>query len=120
MFTRHRQCMTNSGSLIALRNPESKRKITMKSFVKLLILVALANWLSTYAEAQYLSEIKYSITNQTSLISPTTIFTAGSTTGSYLICAYIEQPSTEALTVQLAWTDENGNSQTDAILSGSG
>ena len=88
----------------------------MKAIRTLLSVLALC----LVSQAQYLSEIKYSITGQTAIISPTAVLTAGTTTGSYLLCSYIEQPSTQSLSTVLAWTDENGNAQSSNLTSGGG
>jgi len=74
-----------------------------------------------YAQPGYLSEIKMSFTNQTALLPPSPILTAGPSDGSYLICAYLEQGSADTVGATLAWTDENGNSQSLVLVpAGSG
>lgn len=92
----------------------------LKKFASSTVL-ALLLALSSFAHAQYLTEIKTSFTGQTALFGPSAIFTAGSGgDGSYLACAYIEQGASSSVAVQLQWKDENGNSQNFSLTNGSG
>lgn len=54
-----------------------------------------------------ISEIYLSYPNQTAALPATPILTAGPSVGSYLVCVYLEQTSTNSITATLTWTDDN-------------
>lgn len=69
------------------------------------------------AQSGYFSEIKAAFTNQTSLLPPSPILTAGPNDGSYLICAYVSQTPVDTVGVDLNWTDASGNAETAVLVS---
>jgi hypothetical protein len=76
-----------------------KRLLFLSLFLFWLLLAPMA-----YASV---SEIYLSYPNQVAPLPATPILTAGSSVGSYLICIYLEQFSSAAMTATLAWTDDN-------------
>lgn len=86
-----------------------------------LLIVVLSTADAVHAQSGYLSEIKMSFTNQTALLAPSPILTAGPNDGDYLICAYLSQELGGTVGASLAWTDENGNARTAVLaVAGSG
>jgi hypothetical protein len=83
---------------------------TLKKFAVALLLALTC---SLHANAQYISEIKQSFSNQTALLSASSILSAPGSDASYLICSYLGSTPSSQSTVYavLRWTDEHGNSQ---------
>jgi hypothetical protein len=88
----------------------------MKSFAILLLFATLSAPEFCVAQSGYFSEIKISFTHQTALLPASAVLTAGPNDGSYLICAYLEQTSSDTVGAVLDWTDENGNPQSAELV----
>jgi hypothetical protein len=86
-------------------------------FRKLFTLTLLAMALVATASAG-ITEIKQTFQGQTALLSGSSIMSAPGSNGSYLVCAYLDQPSGGTVAATLSWTDENGNAQTATAASG--
>jgi len=85
-----------------------------KSFACFIAIVAL---LAT-ANAS-LTEVRHDFLNQTKIFSATSVMTAPSADGSYLITVYLDQPAGGTVVAFLAWTDENGAPQQYQAFGGS-
>ena len=84
--------------------------------IAVLLLFACPMSLCFAQSSGYFSEIKTSFTHQTALLPASPVLTAGPNDGSYLICAYVEQTSSDTVGAVLDWTDENGNAQSAELV----
>jgi hypothetical protein len=76
----------------------------MKRFLAALLLLIL----SPVTAHTAITEIRKDFLNQTSLLPPTQFISAPGSTGSYLVCVYLDQPgSANSMSATLRWTDEN-------------
>jgi hypothetical protein len=56
-----------------------------------------------------LTEVRRDFLHQTATFSATSVMTAPSADGSYLITVYLDQPIGGTVAATIAWTDENGH-----------
>lgn len=89
----------------------------MKRLAVILTAMVLVFLGTVRAQSGYFSEIKAAFTNQTSLLPPSPILSAGPNDGSYLICAYVSQTPADTVGVDLDWTDASGNVETAVLVS---
>jgi hypothetical protein len=66
-----------------------------------------------------LTEVRQDFLNQTATLLSTSVMTAPTADGSYLVTVYLDQPSGGTVSATIAWTDENGNPQQFPVLGGS-
>jgi hypothetical protein len=88
----------------------------MKRMAIIFLLIVFSAAEAVSAQSGYLSEIKMGFPDQTALLAPSPIFTAGPYDGDYLICVYLSQLPSDTLGASLAWTDENGNSRSAVLV----
>jgi hypothetical protein len=88
----------------------------MKRSVIIFLVTILGAAETVWAQSGYLSEIKMAFTDQSTLLAPSPILTAGPNDGDYLICAYVSQEPADTIGASLAWTDENGNSRSAVLV----
>jgi hypothetical protein len=81
------------------------------SAVAVLVLLATAN--------ASLTEVRHDFLNQTKTFSATSVMTAPSADGSYLIAVYLDQPVEGTVAATIAWTDENGHALQYQAFNGS-
>jgi hypothetical protein len=86
------------------------RKLLASSIIVLALL--------TTASAS-LTEVRQDFLNQTATFSSTSVMTAPTSDGSYLITVYLDQPAGGTVSATIGWTDENGNQQQFPVLGGS-
>ena len=86
-----------------------------KSFASSLAVLAL---LAT-ANAS-LTEVRHDFLNQTETFSATSVMTAPSADGSYLMTVYLDQPLGGTVAATIAWIDENGAPQQYQVFGGTG
>jgi hypothetical protein len=85
-----------------------------KSFAALIIVLAL---LATASAS--LTEVRQDFLNQTAIFSSTSVMSAPTADGSYLVTVYLDQPAGGTVSATIGWTDENGNPQQFPVLGGS-
>jgi hypothetical protein len=66
-----------------------------------------------------LTEVRQDFLNQTATFSSTSVMTAPTADGSYLVTVYLDQSAGGTVSATIGWTDENGNQQTFPVLGGS-
>jgi hypothetical protein len=66
-----------------------------------------------------LTEVRQDFLNQTAIFSSTSVMTAPTADGSYLVTVYLDQSAGGTVSATIGWTDENGNQQTFPVLGGS-
>lgn len=82
-----------------------------KSFASLLLLLIL---LATASAS--LTEVRRDFLNQSTTFAPTSVMTAPTADGSYLVTVYLDQPAGGTVSATIGWTDENGNPQQFPVL----
>ena len=85
-----------------------------KSFASLILLLVL---LATASAS--LTEVRQDFLNQTAIFSSTSVMSAPTADGSYLVTVYLDQPAGGTVSATIGWTDENGNPQQFPVLGGS-
>jgi hypothetical protein len=88
--------------------------VARKSFASLILLLVL---LATASAS--LTEVRQDFLNQTATFAPTSVMTAPTADGSYLVTVYLDQSAGGTVAATIGWTDENGNQQTFPVLGGS-
>jgi hypothetical protein len=66
-----------------------------------------------------LTEVRQDFLNQTAIFSSTSVMSAPTADGSYLVTVYLDQPAGGTVSATIGWTDENGNPQQFPVLGGS-
>jgi hypothetical protein len=65
-----------------------------------------------------LTEVRQDFLNQVATLPSTSVMTAPTADGSYLVTVYLDQPAGGTISATIAWEDENGNQQRFPVLGG--
>jgi hypothetical protein len=84
---------------------------SLAPLIAVLVLLATAN--------ASLTEVRKDFLNQTATFPATSVMTAPTADGSYLVMAYVDQPAGGTVFATLRWTDENGELQHFQVFGGS-